>query len=510
MMRMTKRLGSMGMVGVLMVFLLSCSRPVAITSSDSGACVDDGQCLNGYVCSIDGYCVPEDSDDDQSGGNGGDAPDEGGACLSSNDCASGFCDLSSGSCVDCLLDEHCPIPEVCLETNQCSGSDDTIGSDDNDESPGSQEDDEDDERLQPCEPSAAREEGPTCSDGLDNDCDGQRDGYDLDCGATACGAVANWNDTDACNRDIPPNKGARVCERFPYGGSESPNLCMNVCRTSSDCEADEACYTSRRSINVHFCAPAPPTAEIDIGGACLDDYQCETGLCHDGQCRDVCVRDSDCGGSEVCRATIVTPRHLGQESATGICVEREPGLLTIGQPCSSASMCQSGACSQTYTNGPYECTKLCGSEYDCGLDERCASGLYSDDQVLGFGIRSCTDAPQQSVVGPGDYCLNGSDCSTFLCDSTYYRPDGTSLLSPYCNQHCDTDNDCPRLFPGTDANAFNLQMRCIVSSTDSIAPLIGGFCSPFWCSDDSDCINGGRCFIFNTDRLEGMPAGICE
>ena len=107
--------------------------------------------------------------------------------------------------------------------------------------------------------------------------------------------------------------------------------------------------------------------------------------------------------------------------------------------------------------------------------------MYNNDSVLGFGIRSCTDAPNQAIAGPGDYCLNGSDCTTFLCDSTYYRPSGEFLLAPYCNQHCDTDNDCPQLFPGSGANAFNLRMKCIVTSIDTIQPLVGGYCAPAWC-----------------------------
>ena len=143
----------------------------------------------------------------------------------------------------------------------------------------------------------------------------------------------------------------------------------------------------------------------------------------------------------------------------------------------------------------------------CGLDERCASGMYSNDSVLGFGIRSCTDAPQQAVAGPGDYCLDGSDCTTFLCDSTYYRTDGQFLLAPYCNQHCDTDSDCPRLFPGSDSNAFNLQMKCIVTSTQSIQPLVGGYCAPFWCNSNSDCIMVAHVMSSTLSNLTGCRLG---
>ena len=502
---------------IFFILTISCGRTVAISPSESGLCEDDAQCLNGYLCGEDGYCEPKPEDSTCQAppcDTSSDTPDTNLACTSTSDCgADGFCDLVSGLCVECLLDEHCPVPETCLGDGRCSGSPDpsdptdtgTTGDPDPTES-----NDLDPEPLEPCTPSANVEAGESCSDGIDNDCDGTPDLFDPDCGATLCPSVSDYSGTDACNQDVPPNEGAKLCERFPYGGPQSPNLCMNVCRTSSDCGPTEACYISRRSVNLHFCAPKPITATLDLGETCSQDFQCNTGLCHEGACRDVCVRDADCGGEQVCRATILTPRHLGQEAATGICLDRSPALLTTGQACSSASQCQSGACSQTYTNGPYECTKLCGSEYDCGLDERCASGMYNNDQVLGFGIRSCTDAPQQTISGPGDYCINGSDCSTFLCDSTYYRTDGQFLLAPYCNQHCDTDNDCPRLFPGSGSNSFNLQMKCIVTSIQSIEPLIGGYCAPFWCYSNSDCTNGGSCYIFNEQRFDGMPPGICQ
>ena len=69
--------------------------------------------------------------------------------------------------------------------------------------------------LEPCTPTTNRETDLLCNDGLDNDCDGTPDSYDVDCGAIECPAVSDWNGTDACNKDLPPNDGAKVCERFP-------------------------------------------------------------------------------------------------------------------------------------------------------------------------------------------------------------------------------------------------------------------------------------------------------
>ena len=59
---------------------------------------------------------------------------------------------------------------------------------------------------------------------------------------------------------------------------------------------------------------------------------------------------------------------------------------------------------------------------------------------------------------------------------TYYRPDGQFLLAPYCNRYCDTNSDCP-LFFRNGPESYNLQMKCIVTSSGVIQPLVGGHCA---------------------------------
>ena len=61
---------------------------------------------------------------------------------------------------------------------------------------------------------------------------------------------------------------------------------------------------------------------------------------------------------------------------------------------------------------------------------------------------------------------------------------------------------------GQGANAFNLRMKCIVTSIDTIQPLVGGYCAPAWCYTNSDCAGtGGTCYLFNESRFEGCRQG---
>ena len=482
-------------------------------NAPSGGCLDSSDCSLSHEC-VEGSCEPSS------------VPVPSG-CSSSAECPSPqYCDLSQGVCVECLLDEHCPLGDTCLDSGLCSSTEspepDPTEPDEADPSEvGDSADPSDPSELdgtdtvepegaEDCVASASDETGALCHDGLDNDCDGEPDRFDASCPVTDCGAPSNYLTTDVCNSAMPEDHGARICETYPHSEQSSGNqeLCMDVCRTTSDCEAGHACYISRRSINVHFCAPAPGLRAT--GESCSSDSDCASATCFEGACREVCVRDADCVGDTVCRATILIPEHLGQEAASGLCLPRNPGLLAPGEPCSSASQCQNGACGQPYMNGGYFCSKICGSDYDCGAGQRCAGAIYSADATFGHGLRTCSYQPQAAISQAGDYCSQAADCTTQICDGTYYRPDGQFLLAPYCNRYCDTNSDCPLLFPGTGPESYNLQMKCIVTSSGVIQPLVGGHCAPWWCNTAADCETGRSCLIFNPTGFDGMPQGICQ
>ena len=480
-------------------------------SSQSGGtfCQDSINCPVGASC-IGGVCEATSS--------------SGGPCSSATDCPAGqYCQLADGVCVGCLIDDHCLAGEFCMENGECGdgtvppeeenpnngddGQSGNNGDDTSDSSPG-----DNSGPSIPCTPDGTVESN--CSDGIDNDCDGDPDSFDTDCPATDCGEPAQYLQTDQCNGDHPPVLGPRICEAAPYSNrvSGAREQCMETCRTRSECDEGMACFPARRSLNHHFCAPIWGDSLAEDGQVCTNDSDCRSSLCHESICREVCVRDADCGGGDaICRAVIRTPGFLGAEVATGVCVPRDPNLLPMGSPCTSGTSCQAGACGQAYINGPHVCSKLCGSRNDCGAAERCAPGIYDNSTQSGFGLRSCSDGPATAVAQIGEYCALPGDCISNFCDGSYYHNDGSLyLLSPYCTGHCDQDSDCPLLFPGTSELDFNLKMRCVVGSSDVILPLLGGYCAPWWCNSNADCGSGSACNIFNQAGVDGLPLGICK
>ncbi len=365
----------------------------------------------------------------------------------------------------------------------------------------------------------ADESGETlCNDGLDNDCDGEPDSFDSECTYVDCGDPAYYLTTDSCNSDYPYGGGPMICEEYPHSPWPPPGQeqCMQVCRTRDECPLNMACYPSRRSLNSHFCAPVLGANLIDEGDACTLDEDCVTALCHEGFCRDVCVRAIDCEAGQVCRAGIRTHAYIGNEIATGVCALYDPLRQGLGTTCMAASDCQYGVCAQSSTSGPYLCRQPCGSQNDCPGTERCSPSIYNNNPSIGYGFKACSEAPAGWFVSVGQVCgdqgIGFADayCRSFFCDSTYcLNPWGITaadcLLPPYCTGQCDQDDDCPLLYPGYD----NLQMKCMITSSSVIQPLIGGYCVPYWCQIDADCPSNS-CIIFNAAGEYGMAAGICE
>ena len=364
------------------------------------------------------------------------------------------------------------------------------------------------------------ESGATlCNDGLDNDCDQEPDSFDSACAHVDCGEPANYLTTGACNEEYPYGVGPAICEQYPNSPwpPGSQEQCMASCRTSSECPAGQACYPSRRSLNDHFCAPVLGVNLVPKGGACTSDAMCATALCEANVCRDVCVRDADCDGGQVCRAAIRNHAYIGNDIATGICVPTTPGLAADGAVCGGASQCQHGICGQSFTGGPYICRRICGSENDCPTGQRCGASFYNLDPSVGYGLRACGEVPSPGTVRNGDSCYLAAtgyvdgNCRSFFCDATYC-PDPYSasncLIESYCNGFCDQDTDCPELLPGA-VTGVTLKMRCLMTSSAIIQPLISGYCVPHWCETNADCVSGA-CFIFNATHQYGLASGICQ
>ena len=117
-----KNIISLGLTFAFMTFITACGTRNMNTGCPngdcgeptetpaSGYCVMDVDCEIGEICNA-GICQEDVSSTNQPG------PE---TCSNNNDCSIGlFCDLASGTCVDCLVDEHCDAGLECMANNTC-------------------------------------------------------------------------------------------------------------------------------------------------------------------------------------------------------------------------------------------------------------------------------------------------------------------------------------------------------------------------------------------------------
>lgn len=195
------------------------------------ACANDEDCLVGERCDISSStCVA--------------CAATGEACSGSIACCSGICDLSGGTCVECVADSDCDDGSSCT-TDACH-----LGG--------------------TCSHTAVE---TTCTNGLDDDCDGQVDCADTDC--ASCGCV----DSDA--------DGYTVCGGDC--GDANPNVNpgeAEVCNSmDDDCDGtvDEGCSACTGALS--SCAGVCVNLETDemncgsCGTTCWAMSHCVSGAC---------------------------------------------------------------------------------------------------------------------------------------------------------------------------------------------------------------------------------------
>ncbi|MCU7843865.1 MAG: hypothetical protein KZQ93_08510 [Candidatus Thiodiazotropha sp. (ex Monitilora ramsayi)] len=309
-----------------------------------------------------------------------------------------------------------------------------------------------------CTPGTPGAEGPfgdvTCSDGIDNNCDGAIDDTDLNCFALA----------ENCNNGIDDNLDGNIdcadpqCDGFVY----SETACgVGACSAIGQ----EVCQAGTI---VDTCSPANPVGEGPFG-----DATCSDGV--DNDCDGMTdVADMDCEApAEICDNGIDDNLNGLTDCADAqcdgfvgsACVTGQPGICAAG-----TSVCQGGAqvCEQNQpagTEGPFSsitCTD--GLDNDCdnltdladpdceSIPEVCDNGI--DDN--GDGLTDCVDPACDGFVGGACDTGNLGVCATGtsvcrnqqqFCDQN--EPIGTE--GPFGSATCTDglDNDCDGL---SDAN----------------------------------------------------------
>lgn len=380
---------------------------------DSGsgvACLDDNDCLPGESC-VDEVCVGGEGSGESGTGGSDDGPV---SCQTTNDCPFGeFCDLGSGTCVGCLLDEHCESGEVCLSNKECgvAGQD---GCATNADCPAS---------LVCDSSSAACVECVTASDcSIGESCIAQRcvdDGQGG--GAAACSSDADCS---------------------VYG-----QICDPVSLTCAPCTTDEQCGIG------YACSAGICVNDSGTGGG--------TGGGGAGGC-DPLLEMEDCDGT--CVSILIGTLFIGDGACDGAypvnfnCAE----YSYDGGDCSAAgggSTDTGGTDAGSGTNTEYTCNESSFSAQTASASNANQAVVYSALSVSAtpanyFAIEVFQSATFNGPTSPGTYTLSASDnyadcglcvlyqtnCNleTGSCEKFYFARGGSVTFSSLPPSQADT------------------------------------------------------------------------
>ncbi len=184
---------------------------------------------------------------------------------------------------------------------------------------------------------------------------------------------------------------------------------------------------------VYYVGDAPPEPpKKNIGEACGDKSECQSGLCDGGKCVGIsvsCASDSDCGGGfcnglKQCeeKKKLGISCKLDKECASGYCektgtaglmdrcaekIDKPTGTGNVGDACKSGNDCASGRCD--YINE--KCLPpqdICKVHEDCKKDEYCEKEQGSKDAFCKPKIKDGSVCTGSDGVFEG--CVSGWCC----------------------------------------------------------------------------------------------------
>jgi hypothetical protein len=421
----------------------------------------DGQpCGNGYYCAQDLYCRPGDWTAPDRGGTCRPPEADGAACLSGDQCRSGFCRRPSGALgacdpggragASCSLMADCRYPLFCdPPTSRCA---------------------------EPGPP------GAPCT--LDVQCASRRcDTASGGCGVPDGGACRSGTDC----RSGYCNSSTRTCGSRKAVGEACASY--DECQ-SGDCRnrvCAERCSSQRPCPTGQFCDSGTQqcrTLGAD-GAACDDDETCLSGWCSSSdRCAkkpavgDACSRSSDCYPLGFCSGGRCAARLAPGEACTALDSCREPFLCRRGH-CELINL----ACAPARAGSM------------CAYLRICEDGAFCDLQD------AFTCKPRKAS---GDSCLQTGDCAADL----YCRTDAAS--GPVCaarlaaGSTCQGDQCAPGLHCVGDRSARTCQPGPAGQPCNSEQPCPEGF----HCDDDGACQaplpSGGECWRSGVPCAEGL------
>ncbi len=447
------------------------------------------------------------------------------------------CEVTSGACVHCLENKHCPNGLTCGALGVCSGA-----------------------KL-----NAACPTGTACDSGL------------------ICVALGGINTClNGCSLSSPSCKAGEICYRLTYlGGSglvfdqggplgvcylPQPNLkgyreactrpsssaSTSNCQPNLTCIPDSATTSSCRT----FC-------DLNLSGACPSSEKCQPfkgdfngrlyGLCYpDNGWGSACTRDSACNASQSCEPYDDPSASANLTAVCQFSVGASPGL----SPCKNSVLpdagtltadksCRSGSCQADplLSSVKFFCYSACKTDEDCTVAGRtgsCDGDFVFPGAVANATVKGCRPACTSSVgcaeyganiacrsrfvpgytpsfvtscappAGPrvaGAECSLNSQCKSGFC----LLEDGRgSARVGYCAEGCDTAADC-----AADAGSPTGPLQCApltflgfkgfdgVPGTPDDKLLTAKLCGGSGCEVDQDCRpdGGARC-VPDADPLD--------
>jgi hypothetical protein len=315
-----------------------------------------------------------------------------------------------------------------------------------------------------------------CGDGLDNNCNGTIDCFDLlNCdgqlctGGGRCSSMTCMQPHETvCNDGLDNDMDLLVDCLDPDCAAGSTCNDSNACTTGERCVADAGCEKTGdvacNSPPAAQCWVAAGVCQLDGGqcaytpmaGNCNDNLACTTGdTCANGTCAGTAVT---CAAPPVCRGA-----GTCQESA-GACVfpalAQGTGTCSDGNNCTINDSCDGdgGCAGTTVTCTPTQCQQAngCAAGGTCQFLAR--TGQPCD---AGTGAPATCNAAENCVVTPTT--VFPYTTSNFI-DSQLAKPDGGALLNINCDVTINTSGT-----PAVTGACFGTQAISLITPTGTNA-----------------------------------------
>lgn len=237
------------------------------------------------------------------------------------------------------------------------------------------------------------------------------------CDKAQLGAACGSDDDCAnglCLADLPGGLCATTCDDGCGDGSVCVDLggdryCLPACEDNEGCRNGYACSLGHCDLPCASHDECPPYAACDdrtlgcglrlgqgLGEACVEDAQCEDGLCIETSRDEGGLCSWACGGVELCAAGL--PCGLVDRGGELVPMCRPPvGAGLAGDLCASGEDCASGLCAGA------QCVFPCDEAGSCGPAELCERGEVDALGRVLAGVSYCEPqaAPGVRVVDLG-------------------------------------------------------------------------------------------------------------